>query len=163
MYELLHEYLKSSFPATSGNLFYSKVQATSEDSFSSISNKRFLIIVGLICEYKGRILVELEEPTANILLEKMNFDEPLESIEEKTLFLGELGNMIGGKIITALNNAYGGLELRLTPPIVFSGDDLEVISPTVDSITTYFSTDYGIIKIDIGIEGCKPCLNLEDF
>ena len=162
IYEFIEGYLSDMFASVTGDIFNSTL-TESAIGLSETSDRRFVIILGLAGQYKGRIILETSSSTSDTLLQRMNFGEPVSTLQEQNLFLGELGNMVGGKFITAINNSFRGLELRLTPPIVFSGKNLSVITPEIESIVRHFSTDCGIVRIDIGIEGVKPWLNLENF
>jgi len=162
IYEFIEGYLSDMFASVNTDIFNCAL-TESAHGLPETSDRRFVIIVGLAGQYKGRIIMETSSDTSDTILQRMNFGEPVSDLQEQNIFLGELGNMIGGKFITAINNSFRGFELRLTPPIVFSGENLSVITPEIESIVKYFSTDCGVVRIDIGIEGVKPWSNLENF
>lgn len=162
IYEFINEYLSEIFASVNSEVF-NCVLTESENGIAEASDRRFVILVGMVGHYRGRIILEMNSSTSDAILQRMNFGDPVITFQEQSLFLGELGNMVGGKFITAINNSFVGLELRLTPPIVFSGEDLSVVTPEIESTVKHYSADCGVVRIDIGIEGVKACPNLENF
>jgi chemotaxis protein CheX len=162
IYEFIEGYLSEMFASVNNEVFNS-VLTEAKHGISETSDRRFVIIVGMTGQYNGRIILEMNSSTSDTLLQRMNFGDPVTTFQEQSLYLGELGNMVGGKFITAINNSFKGLELRLTPPVVFSGEGLSVVTPEIVSIVKNYSTDFGFVRVDIGIEGVKACLNLEHF
>lgn len=124
----------------------------SDEKWQDISNeKRIAVVIGVVGLNKGRILLIADEPTALKITEGMN-GEPLKDNLEKHLYLGEFTNIFSGKAITMINNTYKNRDLRLTPPVIFSGNDLDVTSPSIRSTAFTFSGQ-GKVHIDIGFEG----------
>lgn len=114
--------------------------------------KKFSLIVGLVGQNKGRVLLELNEKLALKIFEEMNGAPPDNDLE-LYLYLAEFANMVSGNGITSINNTLKGSELRLTPPAVFAGDQLEITSPKVSSAGGAYRSEYGAVRLEIGIEG----------
>jgi len=115
--------------------------------------RRYCIIVGLAGQYRGRVIIEVDATTAEQLTQSMNFGEPLASLLDQCLYLAEFTNMVAGKIVTLLNNSFRGIELRLSPPAIFSGHRMDVSTPNIRSKTLFFKGVHGEVKLDVGLEG----------
>lgn len=123
------------------------------DGQSQVNGKIYTAIVGVVGFNKGRVQVEMNEGLASIIYECVNGEKAL---DEKDLcyYLAEFTNMVAGNGITILNKLYKGINLRLTPPAIFAGDDLEIwISPKVMAAERFLNTPFGMIRILIGFEG----------
>lgn len=116
------------------------------------NQKKLDVIVGLTGNYKGRLLLETTEKTAYIITEMMNYG-PLEEENDLYLYIGEFVNMLSGRAITYINNLNIDRIVRLTPPAIFTGVDLEITTPNIESTNIYFGKNNIQLKMDIGIEG----------
>lgn len=114
--------------------------------------KKFSLIVGLVGQDKGRVLLELNEKLALKVFEEINGAPPEDDLE-LYLYLAEFANIVSGNGITSINNMFKGNELRLTPPAIFAGRQLEITSPKVNSSGSAYLSEYGAVKLEIGIEG----------
>lgn len=125
--------------------------ASSNDT-TLTDEKKYSLIVGLVGQNKGRVLLELNEKLALKIFEAMNGAPPDNDLE-LYLYLAEFANMVSGNGITNINNAFKGSELRLTPPAVFAGEQLEITSPKISSTGGAYRSEYGSVRLEIGIEG----------
>ncbi|HEY5585766.1 MAG TPA: chemotaxis protein CheX [Ruminiclostridium sp.] len=114
--------------------------------------KKYSVVVGIVGKNKGRILFEAGGSLVKKLTEAMN-DGPISNVMDVYICLLEFSNMFCGNAATLINNKYRGSDMRLTPPAVFSGVELQVITPNIHSITTYYKSEHGIVTVDIGFEG----------
>ena len=122
------------------------------ESPSITDEKKFSLIVGWVGHNKGRVLLELNEKLALKIFEAMNGAPPDDDLE-LYLHLAEFANMVSGNGITGINDFYKSSELRLTPPAIFAGRKLEISSPKVSSVGCSYCSEYGGIRMQIGIEG----------
>ncbi len=122
------------------------------NNFLRMDEKQISLIVGLVGQNKGRVLLELNEKLALKIFEEMNGAPPNNDLE-LYLYLAEFANMVSGNGVTSINNMFKGSELRLTPPAVFAGKQMEITSPKVSSTQGVFRSDYGMIRLEIGVEG----------
>ena len=60
---------------------------------------------------------------------------------------------VAGSGITLLNNTLKGSNLRVTPPAIFSGRNMEITTHKLQSSTEFFNTSFGSLRIEIGFEG----------
>ena len=102
---------------------------------------------------KGRLLVDME-PSLAIYLANALLGEEYDNIKNRMVLatVSEINNIVSGDAITKLNNKYS-MGLRLTPPIVFTGQDVIISIPKISSLSSWGDTDYGKIRINIAWEG----------
>lgn len=115
--------------------------------------RRFFVVVGIVGTCKGRMVLDSDHDAVLRITQSMNFDEPVLDLAEQCLYMAELTNMLGGKLITLLNNAKPGTELRLTPPAIFSGLDLMVTSPQMKGRRLRFAMGDTVFNLEISVEG----------
>lgn len=111
-----------------------------------------VVIVGVVGKNKGRIQLSVSYDMAHKITEAMN-GEPFNDRVEMALFLAELTNIFSGHALTAINNAYRGSDLRLTPPAIFAGEQLELATPSIRSRQFAYESAVGDAGLDIGFEG----------
>ncbi|MFP4662662.1 MAG: chemotaxis protein CheX [Halanaerobiales bacterium] len=116
------------------------------------NKKKFDIIVGITGDYKGRFLLETTEMTARIISEVMNYG-PLDKESDLYLYMGEFVNILSGRAITFINNLDNGKIVRLTPPAIFTGVNLEISTPNIKRSNIVFIRNKIQIRLDIGLEG----------
>lgn len=120
------------------------------DSFIS---RGFTVIVGFTGGWKGRFFLDMGGETAIHLATGMTGEDYKHFSEEEVLLSGaELANIICGNAITDINNNYPGLNLRLTPPSVFAGEDLSMFNVRLCSSSVLLQTDFGLVKINVAVE-----------
>lgn len=120
-----------------------------------IGQDKIAVILSMISEdesMRGRFLFEGDAAQIKDLAEGMN-GETLSDRAEVFFSVGEFANMVCGKAVTAVNNAYKGTNFRLTPPAIFSGTNMEITTPSVHSTELKYSGPVGLVRIDVGFEG----------
>lgn len=122
------------------------------DDWPVFDEKKFSLIVGLVGQNKGRVLLELNEKLALKIFEEMNGFPPDNDLE-LYLYLAEFANMVSGNGLTSINNMFKGSELRLTPPAVFAGKQLEITNSKLSSTGGNYLSEYGVVRLEIGFEG----------
>jgi chemotaxis protein CheX len=82
-------------------------------------------LVGLAGDVEGRVLFDMTKETALKVVSIMNGGEKFASLDEMAkATITELANMITGQAITKLHEL--GFKFDLTPPALFSGDNMEI-------------------------------------
>lgn len=122
------------------------------DGKADLDKNTVSVIIGMTGKNKGRILFEIGEKTAEAIAISIN-GEPLEDAREIYLYLAEFTNIFCGNAVTLINNRYKGTELRLTPPAVFAGEDVEITTPNIKSVSLFCTSQYGPALLDVGFEG----------
>lgn len=107
-----------------------------QTSLPAIQNKTiFVSILGFSGKVHGRIVMELDMEAAQAIGDAMN-GESLKPYDKMVFAaLAELSNMFSGKAITVINNTPERPGLRLTPPSVLVGEQLEIFSDTLTLVS----------------------------
>lgn len=120
---------------------------------SDITSLGITSIISFAGKGKGRLVLDME---ANLALQiaKNIIGEDFNTVRDEMLLatIGELNNTIAGAAITDINNAFS-MSLRLSPPIEFTGRDIVIAIPKLNSMSNTYRTEYGKLKINIAFEG----------
>lgn len=113
-------------------------------------------IVGFVGKgLKGRSL--LWAPSAvSLSITQFYVGETYDSYKEELVLytMGEINNVLSGHATTKLNDRYH-LSIRLTPPSIFAGKSLSLITPKLDSYSFLGSFNGEDIYLDIALEGAR--------
>jgi CheY-specific phosphatase CheX len=125
-----------------------------QEQNGTLVSKGLTVILGITGKRPGRIIIDTTRFTAKVLSQKFN-DES--SIDEQLILdsMAEFGNIVSGHTITKVNNLYKGLGLMLTPPSLFMGVNLKIISPKISADSVNISTSVGQIVVSVGFERGK--------
>jgi CheY-specific phosphatase CheX len=110
------------------------------------------VVVGVTGSKKGRILLKAGFETARRFAEQMNAGEDC-TPTDVYLSIAEFANMFSGRALTQVNNASESPALRLTPPALFVGRRLAIITPSVRSFQLYQVCECGGLTVEVGFEG----------
>lgn len=149
-FDIFTQYVKKAFETVSLEL--TETEFNNADSEFKISDTSLIVIIGITGKNKGRILFETSLITAKKISEIMNM-EPLENDNDLYLYMGEFANIVSGRATTYINNHFRGSEIRLTPPAIFAGDNLDITTPNIQSQGICYYNDIGNVRINIGFEG----------
>jgi len=106
-------------------------------------------LVGLAGDVEGRVLFDMSKDTALKVASVMN-GEQLPSLDDLAkATITELANMITAQAVTKLHDL--GFQFDLTPPAIFTGDNMEVTSSDVEALIVPMETSYGKIEINVAI------------
>jgi chemotaxis protein CheX len=93
---------------------------------SSMSIQGVAALVGLAGDVEGRVLFDMDKDSALMIVSCMN-GEPFTAMDEMAkATIQELANMITAQAVTKLHDL--GFKFDLTPPALFTGDNMEVSS-----------------------------------
>jgi chemotaxis protein CheX len=110
-------------------------------------------IIGLAGDVEGRVLFDMSKDTAikiaSGMLESMEM-EPIEELNDMgKATITELANMITGQAVTKLHNL--GFKFDLTPPAIFTGDNMEIADTGVEALIVPMELPFGKIEINVAI------------
>ncbi len=110
-------------------------------------------IVGLAGDVEGRVLFDMSKDTAiqiaNGMLASMDM-EPIDSLNDMgRATITELANMITGQAVTKLHDL--GFAFDLTPPAIFTGDNMEVSDPGVEALIVPMDVPQGRVEVNVAI------------
>ena len=106
-------------------------------------------LVGLAGDVEGRVLFDMSKSTALAVASVMN-GEQLPSLDELgKATITELANMITAQAVTKLHDL--GFKFDLTPPALFTGDNMEVSDHEVEALIVPMEVPQGKIEINVAI------------
>ena len=106
-------------------------------------------LVGLAGDVEGRVLFDMSKPTALAVASVMN-GEQLPSLDELgKATITELANMITAQAVTKLHDL--GFKFDLTPPALFTGENMEVSDHEVEALIVPMEVSQGKIEINVAI------------
>lgn len=106
-------------------------------------------LVGLAGDVEGRVLFDMTKETALAIAGAMNgekFDQ-LDELAKATI--QELANMITAQAVTKLHDL--GFKFDLTPPALFSGENMEISNHEVEALIVPMELGAGAGKIEINV------------
>lgn len=110
-------------------------------------------IVGLAGDVEGRVLFDMTQKTAiniaNHMLKEMGMESIASFNEMGKATITELANMITGQAVTKLHNL--GFSFDLTPPALFTGENMEVSDHKVEALIVPMELPIGKIEINVAI------------
>ena len=110
-------------------------------------------IVGLAGDVEGRVLFDMTKDTAiaisSAMLQGMDMEPVTELNDMGKATITELANMITGQAVTKLHNL--GFKFDLTPPAIFTGDNMEVSDPDFEALIVPMETPQGKIEINVAV------------
>jgi chemotaxis protein CheX len=106
-------------------------------------------IVGLAGDVEGRVLFDMAKPTALAVASAMNGEELDQFDELCKATITELANMITAQAVTKLHDL--GFKFDLTPPAIFTGDNMEVSDQDVEALIVPMELPQGKVEINVAI------------
>lgn len=106
-------------------------------------------IVGLAGDVEGRVIFDMTMPTALKIASVMN-NEDLQSFDELArATITELANLITAQAVTKLHDL--GFKFDLTPPALFSGDNMQISNNNIEALIVPMETPQGKVEINVAI------------
>ena len=106
-------------------------------------------IVGLAGDVEGRVLFDMTKATAIAIASAMNGEE-LKGLDELAkATITELANMITAQAVTKLHEL--GFRFDLTPPAIFTGDNMEITDTEVEALIVPVMLPQGKLEINVAI------------
>lgn len=109
---------------------------------TSMSIMGVAALVGLAGDVEGRVLFDMTKETALFIAGKMNGETFTALDELAKATIQELANMITAQAVTKLHDL--GFKFDLTPPALFTGDNMEVS-------TNLGEVEALIVPMDVGL------------
>jgi CheY-specific phosphatase CheX len=120
---------------------------------TAFASQGFAVIIGITGKRPGRIILDTSQQAAQKLSDAINGEVCEEDFVLDTL--AELTNIVSGNGITKVNNENQGMGLMLTPPSLFIGEELTIVSPKLNAEVITVSTPAGEVFLSVGFEGGK--------
>jgi chemotaxis protein CheX len=106
-------------------------------------------LVGLAGDVEGRVLFDMTKDTALGIASVMNGEKLTVMDDLAKATIQELANMITGQAVTKLTDL--GFKFDLTPPALFTGENMEVSSSSVEALIVPMKLSVGKIEINVAI------------
>jgi chemotaxis protein CheX len=106
-------------------------------------------IVGLAGDVEGRVLFDMDKDTALQVASVMNGEQLAQLDDLAKATITELANMITAQAVTKLHDL--GFSFDLTPPAIFTGDNMEVADQDVEALIVPMEIPQGKIEINVAI------------
>lgn len=107
------------------------------------------VFVGLAGDVEGRVIFDMEKATALKIASDMNGETLTEMDELVKATIMELANMITGTAVTRLQDL--GFSFDLTPPVLFSGEKMELANTGVEALIVPVDLPQGRLEINVAI------------
>ena len=117
---------------------------------SSVPTMGVAALVGLAGDVSGRIVFDMDMPTAIKIAGRMNQEEFTAFDDMAKATIAELANLITAQAVTKLYDL--GFKFDLTPPSLFSGMNLEISDHNVEALIVPLETNYGCIEVNVAIK-----------
>ncbi|MGM0549316.1 MAG: response regulator [Bacillota bacterium] len=163
-YEQILEELKGKYKSAFKESLETNIKRTLEtgvDTVESSAAERedkklsgLSIIIGFIGKSKGRIILDTSKKTAKKITASFLGRE---SDDQSFIMdaLSEFTNIIVGNAVSMLNKDISGLNLRLSPPTTFYGDDLKFSFPKSENTSFVIESEEDYIFMNVSLEGGK--------
>lgn len=121
---------------------------------TSLSSQGIAVIIGITGKRHGRIIIDTNFEVAKKISELINEET---GIDKQLIIdtIAEFANIVCGHTITLINNSNKEMNLMLTPPSVFLGSKVTIVSPKINAQLVAFDTELGNIAGSVGFEGVK--------
>ena len=106
-------------------------------------------LVGLAGDVEGRVIFDMEKETALKIASDMNGEKLTQMDELVKATIMELANMITGTAVTRLQDL--GFSFDLTPPVLFSGENMELANTGVEALIVPVDLPQGRLEINVAI------------
>ncbi len=105
--------------------------------------------VGLAGNVEGRVLFDMSMETALAIASEMNGETLTELDDLGKATITELANMITAQAVTKLHDL--GFVFDLTPPAIFTGENMEITDNEVEALIVPVITKQGKIEINVAV------------
>jgi DNA-binding NarL/FixJ family response regulator len=112
-------------------------------------------VIGITGQSNGSMIMDLSVETSERIAEGI-LRRPAKNQEEVQGMVAELANIIAGIACSMLNKKDKAFALRVSPPSLFHGNTVEIVSPSIKIQRSLAHTDFGKIFLGVGFqEGVK--------
>ena len=108
------------------------------------------VLIGLTGSVRGRVLIDMNLDTALGIASSMNGETIKQFDDLAKATITELANMIGGRAITELHSE--GFSFEVSPPTIFTGNDMEVSSPNLEAFIVPLVTPFGKLEVNVAVK-----------
>lgn len=137
--EIFNEYLKET----------PEISETTDEKHNKTQG--VIILVGVTGSLKGRFIIDIDSDTAWHISELiMRGDVDANDRELIESAIAEFGNIVAGRTSSILNEL--GQSVRLTPPTVVCGNDVEILDKSTNVLSAKITTSIGELLLTLTFE-----------
>jgi len=104
---------------------------------------------GLAGDVEGRVIFDMDLKTAMKIASRMNQEDLAQFDELAKATITELANLITAQAVTKLHDL--GFRFDLTPPALFTGDNMEISDHEVEALIVPMETSQGRVEVNVAI------------
>lgn len=109
-------------------------------------------ISGFKGRFDGRFLLNLSIPTALKLHNTLTGNVEDKLTDDVLFTVSKIGNMIARNAVTRINDEFNSANVRLSPPSVFAGKDMEFFNFKINNFNIILNTQHDFIRINIAVK-----------
>jgi len=106
-------------------------------------------LVGLAGDVEGRVIFDMDMATAMKIASQMNQEDLKQFDELAKATITELANLITAQAVTKLHDL--GFRFDLTPPALFTGENMEISDHDVEALIVPMETSQGRVEVNVAI------------
>lgn len=110
----------------------------------------YLVTFGLTGDFEGTVLFDASEETVLGMASAMSGDESVELDLIALDCVAELMNIVIGRSVTVLNDM--GFTFRITPPTVYQGRGMRVLSGELESFVVPVNMPFGSLSVSVSLK-----------
>lgn len=157
---ILYEELKNAYADAFSEAIVTYFQRATKNSVecqkvtthpTDLKSKGLSITVGFSGVFKGRMIIDTDIKTAREIAEKEYNMENI-SYDDIIEYWMESSNVMAGNAVSLLNSINRTFGLRVAPPTVFHGDDLNIVLGNTESSSLDLKTSCGELYVNINFQ-----------
>lgn len=113
------------------------------------SSEGIVVIAGIIGKFSGKMFVSMSNQTAEALSAAI-YRRELKGYGDIANILTEFTNIITGSACSKLNQMNREYSLRVAPPSIIIGKNMQMAPPDFTTYTTIADTEFGKIMLNVG-------------
>jgi chemotaxis protein CheX len=106
-------------------------------------------LVGLAGDVEGRVIFDMDMTTAMKIASQMNQEDLKQFDDLAKATITELANLITAQAVTKLHDL--GFRFDLTPPALFTGENMEISDHDVEALIVPMETSQGRVEVNVAI------------
>lgn len=112
-----------------------------------------MVIVALAGDAEGRVIFNMDLYTAQRLVGHMMEESPPEMNSFARSAIAELASIATGKALSEINDSGG--DLKMAPPIVISGTNLQTHDHDFETLVVPIHTSYGEVRLNVSVQDLR--------
>ncbi len=142
---------KEALTDTFNKFFKSVPTYKDEEKSNKEQNSRGIsVVMGVSGKYGGRMILDMSDETARNITQSLLKKENLKK-DEIINVMGEISNIVVGNACSLLNKSNKLLGLRVAPPTVIYGEDINISKSDLDTVSSVKAeTIFGEVYFNVG-------------